>query len=92
MAVTEGHPDKVADAISDSVLDAALSIDNMARVACEVFVTTRLAIVGGERSRLKTVRMLCRVLPKRAVEEYPARRLPSRRSSFARKDRWWTRS
>ena len=49
-SVTEGHPDKVADAISDSVLDAALSIDEMARVACEVFVTTRLAIVGGEIS------------------------------------------
>ena len=49
-SVTEGHPDKVADAISDSVLDAALSIDNMARVACEAFVTTRLAIVGGEIS------------------------------------------
>jgi S-adenosylmethionine synthetase len=49
-SVTEGHPDKVADAISDSVLDAALSEDAMARVACEVFVTTRFAIVGGEIS------------------------------------------
>lgn len=47
-SVTEGHPDKVADAISDSVLDAALRIDPRARVACEVFVTTRLAVVGGE--------------------------------------------
>jgi S-adenosylmethionine synthetase len=50
-SVTEGHPDKVADAISDSVLDAALTNDKMARVACEVFVTTRLAIVGGEISK-----------------------------------------
>ncbi|MGC2239780.1 MAG: methionine adenosyltransferase [Acidimicrobiia bacterium] len=49
-SVTEGHPDKVADAISDSVLDAALSADPMARVACEVFVTTNLAVVGGEIS------------------------------------------
>jgi S-adenosylmethionine synthetase len=49
-SVTEGHPDKVADAISDSVLDAALNIDEMARVACEVLVTTRLAVVGGEIS------------------------------------------
>ncbi|MGH8916403.1 MAG: methionine adenosyltransferase [Acidimicrobiia bacterium] len=47
-SVTEGHPDKVADAISDSVLDATLRNNAMARVACEVFVTTRLAIVGGE--------------------------------------------
>ena len=47
-SVTEGHPDKVADAISDSVLDAALSSMPTARVACETFVTTRLAVVGGE--------------------------------------------
>ncbi len=47
-SVTEGHPDKVADAISDSVLDAALAITPGARVACETFVTTRLAVVGGE--------------------------------------------
>ncbi|HSM44077.1 MAG TPA: methionine adenosyltransferase [Acidimicrobiia bacterium] len=47
-SVTEGHPDKVADAVSDSVLDAALKINPQARVACETFVTTRLAVVGGE--------------------------------------------
>jgi S-adenosylmethionine synthetase len=47
-SVTEGHPDKLADAISDSVLDAALEVNPWARVACEVFVTTRLAVVGGE--------------------------------------------
>ncbi|MDP9493960.1 MAG: methionine adenosyltransferase [Actinomycetota bacterium] len=47
-SVTEGHPDKVADAISDSVLDAALFASPGARVACETFVTTRLAVVGGE--------------------------------------------
>lgn len=47
-SVTEGHPDKVADAVSDSVLDAALRLNPHARVACETFVTTRLAVVGGE--------------------------------------------
>jgi len=47
-SVTEGHPDKVADAISDSVLDAALELNPLSRVACETFVTTRLAVVGGE--------------------------------------------
>jgi S-adenosylmethionine synthetase len=49
-SVTEGHPDKVADAVSDSVLDAALRLNPLARVACETFVTTRLAVVGGEVS------------------------------------------
>ncbi|MDH3189136.1 MAG: methionine adenosyltransferase [Acidimicrobiia bacterium] len=51
-SVTEGHPDKVADAISDSVLDAAIGLNPEARVACEVFVTTRLAVVGGEIGKL----------------------------------------
>ncbi len=49
-SVTEGHPDKVADAISDAVLDAALESNSLARVACEVFVTTGLVVVGGEIS------------------------------------------
>jgi S-adenosylmethionine synthetase len=47
-SVTEGHPDKVADAISDSVLDAILTDDPTARVACETLVTTGLACVAGE--------------------------------------------
>ncbi|KAA3618489.1 MAG: methionine adenosyltransferase [Calditrichaeota bacterium] len=47
-SVTEGHPDKVADQISDAVLDEVLSKDPFARVACETFVTTGLALVGGE--------------------------------------------
>jgi S-adenosylmethionine synthetase len=46
--VTEGHPDKVADAISDAVLDAILADDPEARVACETLVTTGLACVAGE--------------------------------------------
>ena len=49
-SVTEGHPDKVADAVSDAVLDAALRLNPWARVACETFVTTRLALIGGEIS------------------------------------------
>ncbi len=47
-SVTEGHPDKVADAISDAVLDAIIADDPAARVACETLVTTGLACVVGE--------------------------------------------
>ena len=47
-SVTEGHPDKVADQISDGVLDAILALDPLARVACETFVTTGLVVIGGE--------------------------------------------
>ena len=49
-SVTEGHPDKVADQISDSVLDALLEHDPMSRVACEVLVSTGFAVVAGEIS------------------------------------------
>ena len=49
-SVTEGHPDKVADQISDSVLDALLKDDPMSRVACEVMVSTGFAVVAGEIS------------------------------------------
>jgi len=47
-SVTEGHPDKVADAISDSILDAIMAEDKKCRVACETMVTTGLAMVAGE--------------------------------------------
>lgn len=47
-SVTEGHPDKLADAISDGVLDEVLRQDKNGRVACETFVTVGLVIVGGE--------------------------------------------
>ncbi len=47
-SITEGHPDKVADQISDAVLDAIMSEDPMGRVACETLVTTGLALVTGE--------------------------------------------
>src|SRR5438477_125444 len=47
-SVTEGHPDKLADQISDGILDAILSRDPLARVACETAVTTGLVMVMGE--------------------------------------------
>ncbi|MEJ2039219.1 MAG: S-adenosylmethionine synthetase N-terminal domain-containing protein, partial [Desulfosarcinaceae bacterium] len=47
-SVTEGHPDKVADAISDSILDAIIGQDRNCRVACETLVTTGLAFIAGE--------------------------------------------
>src|SRR5512138_3144804 len=47
-SVTEGHPDKIADQISDSVLDAILTDDPNGRVACETLVTTGLCVVAGE--------------------------------------------
>jgi S-adenosylmethionine synthetase len=49
-SVSEGHPDKVCDAISDGVLDALIEKDENSRVACETFVTTGLVLVGGEIS------------------------------------------
>ena len=49
-SVTEGHPDKIADQVSDSVLDAVLAEDPMGRVACETLVTTGLVVVAGEIS------------------------------------------
>src|SRR6056297_2882640 len=49
-SVTEGHPDKVADQISDAVLDAIIAEDPQARVACETFVTTGLILISGEIS------------------------------------------
>jgi S-adenosylmethionine synthetase len=47
-SVTEGHPDKIADQISDAVLDAALTQDPISRVACETLLTTGLVVVAGE--------------------------------------------
>ncbi|GAA5252073.1 hypothetical protein KNCP2_03610 [Candidatus Rickettsia kedanie] len=47
-SVSEGHPDKIADQISDTVLDEILKHDPSGRVACETFVTAGLVLVGGE--------------------------------------------
>ncbi len=49
-SVTEGHPDKIADQISDSVLDAMLEQDPQSRVAVETLLTTGLVVVAGEVS------------------------------------------
>src|ERR687884_111567 len=49
-SVTEGHPDKLADQISDAVLDSILTEDPEGRVACETLVTTGLVLVAGEIS------------------------------------------
>jgi len=54
-SITEGHPDKIADAISDSVLDAAISEDPSARVACETLITTGLALISGEITTSSTI-------------------------------------
>src|SRR5919197_485228 len=47
-SVTEGHPDKIADQISDTILDAVLARDRDGRVACETLITTGLVVVAGE--------------------------------------------
>ena len=47
-SVGEGHPDKVADTISDAILDACLTVDPKSRVACETFVKSNIVVVGGE--------------------------------------------
>ena len=47
-SVTEGHPDKICDAISDAILDALMEQDPMSRVACETATTTGLVLVMGE--------------------------------------------
>ena len=49
-SVTEGHPDKVCDAISDAILDACMEKDPMSRVACETAITTDFVLVMGEIS------------------------------------------
>ena len=59
-SVGEGHPDKVADTISDAVLDACLTQDKHSRVACETYVKSNIAIVGGEittRAKLDFVKL-----------------------------------
>jgi S-adenosylmethionine synthetase len=54
-SVTEGHPDKIADQISDAVLDSVLSEDSTGRVACETLVTTGLVVIAGEITTDATV-------------------------------------
>lgn len=66
-SVTEGHPDKIADQISDSVLDALLADDPKSRVACETFVTTGMVLVGGEVTT-KTYADIARIARDRVLE------------------------
>ena len=66
-SVTEGHPDKVADLISDSVLDAYIALDPNARVACETLVTTGLAVVAGEVSTTSKERVNIEELVRGAI-------------------------
>ena len=47
-SVTEGHPDKISDGVSDAILDALLAQDPKSRVACETMVTTGMAVIAGE--------------------------------------------
>ena len=54
-SVTEGHPDKVCDRVSDAVLDAMLAQDPMSRVACETATTTGLMLVMGEVTSLSLI-------------------------------------
>jgi S-adenosylmethionine synthetase len=54
-SVTEGHPDKIADQVSDAVVDAALAGDPLSRVACETLLTTGLVVVAGEITSLATI-------------------------------------
>jgi S-adenosylmethionine synthetase len=54
-SVTEGHPDKLCDQISDAIVDAALAVDPESRVACEVLVNTNLVVISGEMRCSKTI-------------------------------------
>jgi S-adenosylmethionine synthetase len=54
-SVTEGHPDKICDQISDAILDAIMEKDPAAHVACECFVTTGLVLIGGEITTTKEI-------------------------------------
>ena len=66
-SVSEGHPDKVCDQISDAVLDACLKVDENAHVACECFATTDFILVGGEitcKEKVNIKRIVKKVLKK----------------------------
>ena len=76
-SVTEGHPDKICDQISDAILDAMLAQDPMSRVACETAVTTDLVLVMGEITSKQSFAIqsvkLAMTMPQRALTEKPAR-------------------
>jgi S-adenosylmethionine synthetase len=66
-SVTEGHPDKIADQISDSVLDAVLAVDPAGRVACETLVNTGLIVISGEIST--TAELDFQAIARKTVDE-----------------------
>ena len=78
-SVTEGHPDKMADQISDAVLDAVMAEDPTGRVACEVLVTTGICVVSGtgtvsEKRLVELVRENFQLTPKGMIESLKLRR------------------
>jgi S-adenosylmethionine synthetase len=68
-SVTEGHPDKVCDKISDSVLDAALALDPKARVACETLVSENLTVITGEVSDVVLEKLDITAIARQAIRE-----------------------
>ena len=68
-SVTEGHPDKVCDKISDSVLDAALTLDPRARVACETMVSEDLTVITGEVSDVVLNRLDIEAIARQAIRD-----------------------
>ena len=80
-SVTEGHPDKIADQISDAVLDAVMKDDPMGRVACETLVTTGLVVVAGEITTTTYVDFL-----RPRARSHPRRRLHSRKIWLRRRN------
>ena len=68
-AVSEGHPDKVCDQISDAILEACLKIDKNAHVACEVMIGEKKVVIGGEitmKGKVDYIEIAKRVLKKLA--------------------------
>ena len=68
-SVTEGHPDKVCDKISDSVLDAALALDPRVRVACETMVSENLTVITGEVSDVVLEKLDITAIARQAIRE-----------------------
>ena len=68
-SVTEGHPDKICDQISDAILDALLEQDPMSRVACETCTTTGLILVMGEITSKANINIQKIVRDKQLVQE-----------------------
>ena len=104
-SVTEGHPDKICDRVSDAVLDEVVTQDPTGRVACETFATVGMVMVGGEitttaitRPERKPSRMGCRasgrlrsasVSSMRRMNCPPCRRAKSQQNSAVRAPPMW---